>query len=679
MKTLRILALSLIWVVLRHDASGVPSIARIWNEENLAAIRIDRPYPPMQARNLFSVSAAIYDAWAAYDPVAVGYVYRGKHTAADVAAARREAISYAAYRILRERYGLSFNAATTLPVLDARMAALGYNKDNTTFDTATPAGVGNYVAASVSVWFFNDGARQAQAYADYPPNQGGYVPVNDVLVTNLPGTTVVDINRWQRLFVFNALDQNNNPIGSTQVYQGPQWLGVRPFALGRTDPARPWIDPGPQPRLGGVGDAEFRNEVVEIIRRSSEMTPDDGVVADFSPGTVGNNSVGTNDGSGHPINPITALPYAANWIKRGDFARVLAEYWADGPNSETPPGHWNTIANLVSDHPLCVKSFGGTGPVLNDLEWDVKLYFALNSSLHDAACAAWSIKRYYEGGRPITFIRYMGGLGQSSNVAGPRYHPNGLPLVPGLIEQVTALTAEAGQRHEGLPVDSVVIFTWPGQPQNLAGQYSGVRWIPAINWLPYQKATFVTPAFPGYVSGHSTFSRSAAEVLTAITGSAFFPGGLGSHTVAAGNGLTFEFGPSQTVQLQWGTYFDAADQAGLSRLWGGIHVPIDDVTGRKVGSQCGKGAFELARQYFDGSVANGPRDLTIRREAAGTFQLRFTATRGVFYKLQSTTNMLQPFVDDPAGFLQAFDSPILITDSSAAPQRFYRVATSLVP
>ena len=75
------------------------SIARVWDEEILAAIRIDLPNPPVNARNLFHLSAAMYDAWAAYNPIAAGYLYRDKHAAGDVAAARREALSYAAYRI----------------------------------------------------------------------------------------------------------------------------------------------------------------------------------------------------------------------------------------------------------------------------------------------------------------------------------------------------------------------------------------------------------------------------------------------------------------------------------------------------------------------------------------------------------------------------------------------------
>ena len=99
------------------SSSAATGVARIWNEQQLSAIRVDRPHPPVQARNLFSVSAAMYDAWAAYDVTAVGYVYRGKHSAMDIAAARREAVSYAAYRMLRERYALSLRIGKIGPLL----------------------------------------------------------------------------------------------------------------------------------------------------------------------------------------------------------------------------------------------------------------------------------------------------------------------------------------------------------------------------------------------------------------------------------------------------------------------------------------------------------------------------------------------------------------------------------
>ena len=171
-------------------------------------------------------------------------------------------------------------------------------------------------------------------------------------------------------------------------------------------------------------------------------------MADFSPGAYGNNPLGADTGTGHPVNPVTNLPYAPNMVKRGDFFRVLAEFWADGPNSETPPGHWHVLANEVADNPLTVKKIRGTGPTLNELEWDVKTYFALAGAVHDAACQAWSLKRYYHGTRPITMIRYMGTMGQSSDPNGPSYHPQGLPLEEDVVEVVTAASSAPGAKHE---------------------------------------------------------------------------------------------------------------------------------------------------------------------------------------------------------------------------------------
>jgi uncharacterized protein DUF6851 len=676
--------------------SGAPSnsIARVWNERALAAIRVDTPHPPAQARNLFSYSVCMYDAWAAYDPVAVGYVYRGKHAAADVPAARSNAISYAVWRMLKERHVYSRTASNSLGADDILMANLGFDTNNASRDTSTPIGVGNSVYDAVSLWFSNDGSRQTNgtpyplanppiAYPDYPVGQGGYVYINPKLATDRPGiddgfgNTVVDVNRWQRLHVVNAVDQAGFPIGPIQNYLGPQWPGVRPFALRRTDPTKPWIDPGPPPFFGTATHADFVSNVVWVIRRSSELTPDDGVTMDISPGAFGNNSLGSNDGHGHPINPATGLPYAPNVVKRGDFVRVLAEFWADGPSSETPPGHWDTLANYVADHPLTVKRIGGTGPVVDDLEWDVKAYFALNAAVHDAACAAWSVKRYYDGWRPLTAIRYLGLLGQSSEPSSPSYNPNGLPLIPNLIELVTPATVASG-RHAGLTLNKIALLGWPGQPGDPVNVYQGVRWMHADMWIPYQRTNFVTPPFPGYMSGHSTFSRSAAELLAAFTGSAFFPGGMGSYTVPANTGLGFEKGPSQTVQLQWGTYYDAADQAGLSRIWGGIHPPADDLPARRAGSQCGLGVWALAQRYWDGSVTNTP--VTITRLNSGECEVRYNTLRGFYYDLQSTPDLSQPFANDPPGTSQPYDAlSVARTNTFSGASRFHRVATRLAP
>lgn len=653
-------------------ASPDPSIARVWDEEILSAIRIDLPNPPVHARNLFHLSAAMYDAWAAYDAKAVGLIYHGKHQADNVALARREAISYAAYRILTERYRFSRNAATTLAQLDAKLQELGYSTNVVSLDPQTAAGVGNRVAAAIATFYFADGALQARAYQDLPVAEGGYESINPPLITGARGTLAVNVNRWQPLIITNAISQNNIPVDQVQKFVGAQWLGVRPFSLTRSDSSRPWFDPGPPPQLGGIGDAEFRQGTIEVIRRSSELTPDDGVMMDSSPGALGNNPLGANTGTGHATNPVTQLPYVSTPLLRGDFGRALAEYWADGPNSETPPGHWNVLANRVSDSPGFERRLGGTGPVLDALEWDVKLYFAINGALHDAACAAWSLKRIYDGYRPITTIRFMAQLGQSSDPSGPAYHKNGLPLIPDLIEQVTPASVTSG-RHIGFPLNAIVIRTWPGEPADPVHEHSGTKWILGVSWLPYQKKTFVTPAFPGYVSGHSTFSRAAAEVLTAFTGSPFFPGGIASTTVSK---LAFEQGPSAPVVLQWATYFDAADQAGQSRIWGGIHVQADDFTGRTLGAECGQSAWTLARRYFDGSILETASPSVVQRTSNATIRVISPTVRGLFYSLQACDRLERTFEDLGQGSIQATNSQIAFDLPLNGPSRFFRVFSS---
>jgi len=140
-----------------------------------------------------------------------------------------------------------------------------------------------------------------------------------------------------------------------------------------------------------------------------------------------------------------------------------------------------------------------------------------------------------------------------------------------------------------------------GNPEDPENEVGGIDWILAVDWIPYQQPTFVTPAFPGYVSGHSTFSRAAAEVMTAMTGSPYFPGGVSGYTREAGS-LDFEAGPTTDVVLEWATYYDAADQAGQSRLWGGIHISADDLNGRRTGAACGLAAWTRATGYFTGAA-----------------------------------------------------------------------------
>jgi hypothetical protein len=580
----------------RRDLQG-KSVARVWDEALLDAIRRDVPAPTVHARNLFHTSAAMWDAWAAYDPQADGYFVHEKLQADDVRAARETAISYAAYRILLWRYSRAAGLQETFDELVDTMRSLCYRIDYVSTEGDSPAALGNRIAAAAIAYGARDGSLEDQRYVDTD-----YRPVNAPLVVAEPGAPMTDPNRWQPLALAQIVAQNGLPIpGNVQRFVGPHWGHVKGFALPPAADGTP-IDPGPPPRLGET-DAAFEQAAVEVIRDSSYLDPSDGVQIDIGPGALGGNTLGTNDGDGHDLNPATGEPYEPDMVLRGDYARALAQFWADGPASETPPGHWNTVANDVSDTPGFRFRIGGTGPEVDRLEWDVKLYFALNGAVHDAAVAAWGLKGSYDSVRPISMIRYMAGLGQSSDPDAPSYDPQGLPLVPGLVEVVTERSSAPGAEHAHLAGHDgeIAIRAWRGNPEDPATDTAGVGWILATEWVPFQLSTFVTPAFAGYVSGHSTFSRAAAEVLTAFTGTPYFPGGLFEATVPA-ESLQVELGPSRDVVLEWATYYDAADQAGVSRLYGGIHIAADDFGGRRIGSECGKEAWALARRYFDGSA-----------------------------------------------------------------------------
>jgi hypothetical protein len=249
-----------------------------------------------------------------------------------------------------------------------------------------------------------------------------------------------------------------------------------------------------------------------------------------------------------------------------------------------------------------------------------------------------------------------------------------LPLISNVIELVTSATVASG-RHAGLTPGKIAVLGWPGPPADPVHQHTGVKWIHADTWVPYQRTNFVTPAFPGYFSGHSTFSRSAAEVLTAITGSPFFPGGLGTFSNYV---LGFENGPSQPITLQWATYFDAADQAGISRIWGGIHPPIDNLAGRRAGAQCGQGVWALARKYFDGTVTNIPINLAIRSVNPGQCKLSYATLRGFDYQLQTKSDVTGTFTDS-GPLIRATNTSIVTIDGNGDPSRFYRVVSRPSP
>jgi hypothetical protein len=579
------------------DPQPGASIARRWNEQILNAIRRDTPRPTVHARNLFHLSAAMWDAWAAYDDVADGYVVRERQLADSVDQARDEAISYAAYRVLSHRYSKAVGGAVSQACFDAFMDRLGYDPADENQAGDEPRALGNRIGFAVIDAFANDGANERDNYAD----PQAFVPDSANLVVDRPGAGTEEPTLWQRLVLAEAETQNGIPAAAgAQGYIGGHWGKVAPFSLVRPAADESYLDIGAPPL---ALDDKLVQAAVDCIRRSSEIDTSDATLIDISPGAVGNNPLGTNDGTGRTQNPVTGEPYAPERVLRADFGRTLAEFWADGPTSETPPGHWNTLANQVSEHPDFVRRLFGAGDDLDGLSWDVHAYFALNGAVHDAAIAAWEVKRKYLSARPITLVRFMAEHGQRTDPSGPSYDPAGLPLVEGLIEVITAESAASGERHAHLArfVGDVAVRSWRGEPGDRKTELGGVEWVRGVEWTPYQRRTFVTPAFPGYVSGHSTFSRAAAEVLTELTGSEFFPGGYASHVFRPGY-LFNESGPSAPVRLGWASYYDAADQAGQSRIWGGIHVAHDDLDGRRIGARVGSTAIGLARSYFDGSA-----------------------------------------------------------------------------
>ena len=160
-------------------------------------------------------------------------------------------------------------------------------------------------------------------------------------------------------------------------------------------------------------------------------------------------------------------------------------------------------------------------------------------------------------------------------------------------------------------VGKIKLFAWRGHNliNNAKTDVAGVGWILAENWWPYQRPSFVSPPFAGYISGHSTFSRAAAEVMTALTGDPFFPGGKSEFLCPQNEFLVFEEGPSQDILLEWATYRDASDQTSLSRIWGGIHPPADDVPGRFIGIEIAEDAFNLAEEYFN-DISTSTEEIT---------------------------------------------------------------------
>jgi hypothetical protein len=393
------------------------------------------------ARALGVLHTATYDAWAAYDAVAKGTRFGStlRRPAAERTLKNKEkAISYAAYRTLVDLFPGRQSAYGSL------MSSLGYPANDTSIDAATPTGVGNKVAQAVIDFRHTDGSNQQGGYAPVCPPTC-YQPVNTWDTVSAPW-------HWQPLCVPNPSPPPGAipcPGGAVQKPAQPQWGNVTSFAL---TPALISDVPGP-PRAPGGGYSNA--DVAQALEDTKNLD---------------------------------------------DTKKAKAEYWADGPKSEFPPGHMAVFAQVVS------RKRG------HSLDADAKLFFALGNALMDAGIASWTHKYRYDFWRPVTAIRYLYG-GQQVN-------------------------------------------SW-------RGPFQGYGSVDGSQWQPYQAPNVITPPFPEYVSGHSTFSGAGSYVLKVFTGTDTFGA---SVTIPKGSSL-FEQGatPGNAVTLSWPTYTAAADEAGWSR------------------------------------------------------------------------------------------------------------------
>jgi hypothetical protein len=471
------------------------SVVVQWNTAFLQGVRNSKLGPPMVARALAIAHTCIYDAWAAYDDDAVGTRLGSalrqpprEHRVANI----RQAVSFAAYRAAVDLF-----PASVASVFDPLMHTLGYDGADRSSDPSTPVGVGNVAAGAVLEFRHRDGANQlgderggiaGAAYSDYT----GYAAVNRPMDLRVPfdPSTVVDPSRWQPL---RYADGTGGTV--TQQFVGAHWQHVTGFGLGPGGGLRSPTGPAE------YGSRSYLTQAQALLQLSAGLT---------------------------------------------DEQKMVAEYWADGPHSELPPGHWNLFCQFV-----CRRD--GHGDDLRGTERDAKLFFALTNALLDAACCAWDNKRAFDSVRPVTAIRALF---------------NG-----------TAVGAWGGPFHGTEPIDGGA-------------------------WSPYQLRTAPTPPFPEYASGHSTFSAAGAEILRRFTGSDRFNG---SVKLPAGSSKT-EPGavPARDVTLRWPTFSDAAAEAGMSRRYGGIHFQQGDLDGRAMGRIAGGLAWDKARRYWCGASAPSP-------------------------------------------------------------------------
>jgi hypothetical protein len=383
-----------------------------------------------------------------------------------------------------------------------QMTDLGYTNfasNSPTPDTSLPAVTGKQAAQAVINYRHADGSNQA------PPDSAGKVSYPCSTATSpcpYPGPTKqwyesTDQWRWQPLCVpltATCKPLNTSPTApSQQAPLTPQWGNIKSFA--------------------------------SLVALQTKVPPPPKTTTDI----------------------VTALADTDLSGPSGEAKKVKAEYWADGPFTEFPPGHMAVFAQFLSRK----NHF--------TLDQDVKMFFALGNALLDASVASWWQKYKWDFWRPITAIRYQ-------------YNSTRIPTPP-------------------------LVTSWlgpGGNPSN--GNFGPVK---GEQWKPYQAAGVVTPGFPEYVSGHSTFSAAGNVIMVGFTGSDNFGGGL---TIPV-NWAKIEPGtPANPVDLYWPTFTAMANEAGMSRRYGGIHFKSGDLQGRSLGNMVGQNVWSKAQSYFRGTI-----------------------------------------------------------------------------
>ena len=235
-----------------------------------------------------------------------------------------------------------------------------------------------------------------------------------------------------------------------------------------------------------------------------------------------------------------------------DKEKMIAEFWEDGANTSFPPGTMMTLAQFVS-----ARENHTTGE-------DARMFLAMGNAQMDAGIAAWDSKVHYDYTRPVRAIRELGALGLIGEFG------------------TDEMTGETG----------FVVKSWGGPGE-------GKRLILAENWLSYQPpGGEPSPAFAEYVSGHSTFSAAGAEVLRLFAGS----DSLGASVSFQPGDSRFEGenGPTDPVTLAWDTLTQAADESGISRIYGGIHFDDGNYNGLAMGREAARASFERAMEAILG-------------------------------------------------------------------------------